>query len=79
VRTIMGTLLMLEEQGLGARELRLIMSAGSRSNAGGTAPARGLFLERVVYDAGCTVSEELLEDAEPPGGLADDGLFPEPP
>jgi tRNA pseudouridine38-40 synthase len=79
VRTIIGTLLTLEEQGLGARELRLIMAAGSRSNAGGTAPARGLFLERVVYDAGCAVAEELLEDAEPPGGLADDGLFPEAP
>lgn len=51
VRTIIGTLLMLEEQGLGAREMRLIMETGSRSNAGGTAPARGLFLERVVYDS----------------------------
>ena len=45
---------MLEEQGMGPRELRLIMDAGSRSNAGGTAPAKGLFLERVVYDAECT-------------------------
>jgi tRNA pseudouridine38-40 synthase len=79
VRTIIGTLFMLEEQGLGARELRLVMSAGSRSNAGGTAPARGLFLERVVYDAGCAVAEELVEGAESPGGLADDGLFPEAP
>jgi tRNA pseudouridine38-40 synthase len=51
VRTIIGTLLMLEEQGLGAREMRLIMETGSRSNAGGTAPARGLFLERVVYES----------------------------
>jgi tRNA pseudouridine38-40 synthase len=51
VRTIIGTLLMLEEQGLGAREMRLIMETGSRSNAGGTAPAHGLFLERVVYDS----------------------------
>jgi tRNA pseudouridine38-40 synthase len=51
VRTIIGTFLMLEEQGLGAREMRLIIESGSRSNAGGTAPARGLFLERVVYDA----------------------------
>jgi tRNA pseudouridine38-40 synthase len=49
VRTIMGTFLMLEEQGLGAREMRLIMETGSRGNAGSTAPARGLFLERVVY------------------------------
>lgn len=55
VRTVMGTFFMLEEQGLGARELRLIMETGSRSNAGGTAPARGLFLERVVYDTENTV------------------------
>jgi tRNA pseudouridine38-40 synthase len=67
VRTIIGTLLLLEEQGLGAPEMRLIMSSGARSNAGGTAPARGLFLERVVYDAGLPVSEELVEDPEPPG------------
>jgi len=79
VRTIMGTLFMLEEQGLGARELRLVMDAGSRSNAGGTAPAKGLFLERVVYDAGCTVAEELVEEVESPGRLAGNGLFPEAP
>jgi tRNA pseudouridine38-40 synthase len=57
VRTIIGTFLMLEEQGSGAREMRLIIESGSRSNAGGTAPARGLFLERVVYDAESTVPE----------------------
>ena len=79
VRTIMGTLFLLEEQGMGARELRLIMEAGSRANAGATAPAKGLFLERVVYDPGCTVEEEPVEDPEPPGGLAHDGLFPPAP
>lgn len=77
VRTIMGTFLMLEEQGLGAREMRLIMESGARSNAGGTAPARGLFLERVMYDdAEETVPLRRLEGAEPPGGLADDGILP---
>jgi tRNA pseudouridine38-40 synthase len=60
VRTIIGTFLMLEEQDLGAREMRLIIESGSRSNAGGTAPAKGLFLERVVYDA----ESALLEDAD---------------
>ena len=79
VRTIIGTLFVLEEQGLGARELRLVMDAGSRSNAGATAPAKGLFLERVVYDAGCAVVEEPLENDESPGGLAGDGFFPEAP
>ena len=79
VRTIMGTLFLLEEQGMGARELRLIMEAGSRANAGATAPAKGLFLERVVYDPGSAVEEEPVEDPEPPGGLAHDGLFPPAP
>jgi len=76
VRTVMGTLLMLEEQGRGPRDLRLIMGAGSRTNAGGTAPARGLFLERVVYDAEGTGPEEALADDEPPGGLGDNGILP---
>jgi tRNA pseudouridine38-40 synthase len=75
VRTVMGTFLMLEEQGRGERDLRLIMDAGSRSNAGGTAPARGLFLERVVY-GGADGTEEPLGDDEPPGGLGDDGVLP---
>jgi len=76
VRTIMGTFLMLEEQGLGAREMRLIMEAGRRANAGGTAPARGLFLERVVYDSEDSPGEEPVESDESPGGLAEDGLLP---
>jgi tRNA pseudouridine38-40 synthase len=78
VRTIMGTLLLLEEQGHGARALRLIMDAGSRANAGATAPARGLFLERVVYDPGCEIAEPPLEESEPSGGLAVDGILPGP-
>ena len=76
VRTIMGTYLMLDEQGLGPRELSLIMETGMRSNAGGTAPARGLFLERVDYDAEKAVPLHGLEDAEPAGRLADDGVLP---
>ena len=79
VRTIMGTLLLLEEQGMGAREMRLIIDARSRANAGATAPARGLFLERVVYDPGCTIEGEPLEEDESPGGLADERLFPAAP
>lgn len=50
VRTVMGTFLMLEEAGQGAEELETILRARSRFEAGETAPARGLFLERVVYD-----------------------------
>ena len=76
VRTIMGTFLMLEEQGLGERDLRLIMETGIRSNPGGTAPGRGLFLERVDYES--TIAEGDLAGVEPAGGLDDDGLRPPP-
>jgi tRNA pseudouridine38-40 synthase len=76
VRTIMGTFLMLDEQGQGARELALIMEAGMRANAGGTAPARGLFLERVDYDDKETVPEHSVEDAQPAGRLAGGRVFP---
>ncbi|HET6450867.1 MAG TPA: tRNA pseudouridine(38-40) synthase TruA [Spirochaetia bacterium] len=76
VRTIMGTLFSLEEQAMGARELRLVMEARSRANAGATAPARGLFLERVIYGSGSDDAQEPVEEAEPAGGLAGDGLFP---
>jgi tRNA pseudouridine38-40 synthase len=55
VRTIVGTFLELEEQGAGAARLGRILESADRGNAGGTAPAKGLFLERVVYD------EEALE------------------
>jgi tRNA pseudouridine38-40 synthase len=74
VRTIMGTFFMLEEQGLGAREMRLIMDTGSRANAGSTAAARGLFLERVVYDA--ERLEECLEGLASPGRLAGNRILP---
>jgi tRNA pseudouridine38-40 synthase len=50
VRTVIGTILMLEEEGMGAAELAHIIEARSRFEAGGTAPAQGLSLERVVYD-----------------------------
>jgi tRNA pseudouridine38-40 synthase len=76
VRTVMGTFLMVEELGRSVSDLRLIMEAGVRSNAGGTAPARGLFLERVVYDVEGSSAEEPLGDDESPGGLGDDGVLP---
>ncbi|HEY9594471.1 MAG TPA: tRNA pseudouridine(38-40) synthase TruA [Spirochaetia bacterium] len=79
VRTIMGTFFMLEEQGLGERELALIMDTGVRSNAGGTAPARGLFLERVDYDSQGTIAEGDVEEPEPARGLGDDGVQPAAP
>jgi tRNA pseudouridine38-40 synthase len=63
VRTVIGTFLMLEEQGLGARELRVIVEAGQRANAGATAPAQGLFLERVVYDSEDEGALEKLESS----------------
>jgi tRNA pseudouridine38-40 synthase len=76
VRTVIGTFLMLEEQGLGAPELLRIIESGSRANAGGTAPARGLFLERVYYDEENGLPSAALEGAESPTGLGEHGIFP---
>lgn len=75
VRTVIGTFLMLEEQGLGAPELRRIIDSGSRANAGGTAPARGLFLERVIYDEENGIPAEALEGSEPSARLREHGIF----
>jgi len=76
VRTVIGTFLMLEEQGLGAPELLRIMQSGLRSNAGGTAPARGLFLERVLYEEVNGIPAGSLEGAEPRPGLRELGVLP---
>lgn len=50
VRSIVGTIMQLEEGGAGADEMRRILESCSRSEAGTTAPARGLFLDRILYD-----------------------------
>ncbi len=50
VRTIVGTILEFEEAGKRAEDFGKIIEAKDRSLAGATAPARGLFLERVIYD-----------------------------
>lgn len=51
VRSVLGTMLELEEKGLPPAELAAALAACDRLRAGPSAPARGLFLERVVYDA----------------------------
>lgn len=50
VRSIVGTLVEVEGAGGGEERIRQILEARDRSQAGSTAPARGLFLERVLYD-----------------------------
>ncbi|HET6486111.1 MAG TPA: hypothetical protein VFH83_06810, partial [Spirochaetia bacterium] len=75
VRTILGTFLMLEEQGRGPSDLTTILLSGRRSEAGGTAPARGLFLERVFYDAEEPEHGRALESAESGGGLPFGGVL----
>jgi tRNA pseudouridine38-40 synthase len=50
VRNIVGTALWLEGNGGGPTEIAAILMARSRPAAGPTAPAHGLFLEKVVYD-----------------------------
>jgi tRNA pseudouridine38-40 synthase len=50
VRSMLGTVLEYEQKDLSAAELAAALEARDRSRAGMSAPARGLFLERVVYD-----------------------------
>jgi tRNA pseudouridine38-40 synthase len=50
VRSLLGTLLEYEAAGLGPEKLAEVLAARERSLAGTSAPAHGLFLERVVYD-----------------------------
>ena len=76
VRTVMGTFFMLEEQGLGAADLGRIIESGYRANAGATAPAHGLFLERVLYEEIDGIPTASVEGAELNAGLREHGLFP---
>jgi tRNA pseudouridine38-40 synthase len=50
VRSILGTMLEYEKDGRTAADLAAALEARDRRLAGPSAPARGLFLERVVYD-----------------------------
>ena len=50
VRSIAGTILDLNEKGWCEEKLKEILLAKKRSLAGTTAPARGLFLDKVLYD-----------------------------
>jgi tRNA pseudouridine38-40 synthase len=50
VRSLLGTMLEYEAEGRPPAELAQALAARDRSLAGSSAPARGLFLERVVYD-----------------------------
>lgn len=49
VRNLVGTFVDVGRGRIAADELRRILEAASRSAAGATAPARGLFLDRVEY------------------------------
>ncbi|MEI7490844.1 MAG: tRNA pseudouridine(38-40) synthase TruA [Bacteroidota bacterium] len=49
VRAIVGTLLDLGTGKMSLRDLKLVIEAKNRSDAGDSVPAGGLFLERVVY------------------------------
>jgi tRNA pseudouridine38-40 synthase len=50
VRSIVGSLLMYEAEGLAARDVQERLEAKNRKLAGPTAPAWGLFLHRVRYE-----------------------------
>ncbi len=50
VRSLVGTMVGLARSGGGPEEMRAILEGQDRFAAGTTAPARGLFLEKVLYD-----------------------------
>lgn len=50
VRSIVGTALQLEAEGRDADYMKNVLEGRDRSLAGVTAPAQGLFLDRVLYD-----------------------------
>jgi len=52
VRSLVGTILELGQNGVSAEQLKELIAARDRSMAGPTAPPRGLFLHKVMYDAG---------------------------
>ena len=56
VRSVVGTLLDMESRAAPGAELPAALRARDRSLAGPTAPARGLFLEKVVYDDGPAIA-----------------------
>jgi tRNA pseudouridine38-40 synthase len=51
VRNIVGTLLLVGEGRIAARELAVILASRDRRRAGPTAPAHGLYLQAVTYPA----------------------------
>jgi len=49
VRTIVGTLVNVGRGKISPESMKEILASKDRRNAGPTAPAHGLFLERVIY------------------------------
>jgi tRNA pseudouridine38-40 synthase len=51
IRSLVGTIIHLAATGADTAEMKAILEAKDRSKAGPTAPARGLFLHRVLYES----------------------------
>ena len=49
VRSIVGTVLDLYEKGEDGQTMKAVLEAEDRSAAGACAPAKGLFLDQVIY------------------------------
>lgn len=65
VRNIVGTLLDLQKDDSGVNELRTILESEDRRKAGRTAPAHGLFLDRVYYEPEVELQCKDLPDRLP--------------
>lgn len=49
VRSIVGTLILLGRRKIDLNDLRIIIESKNRANAGESVPAKGLFLEKIIY------------------------------
>ncbi len=56
VRALVGTLLEVGRGKITPAEFRRVLESGERAQAGRTAPARGLCLMRIRYDAPAPIS-----------------------
>jgi tRNA pseudouridine38-40 synthase len=73
VRSLVGTLVMVGREKISEQDLKAILMSRDRSNAGRTAPAHGLFLDRVLYSEDPKSDQDVTSCRQFP--LTRPGLF----